>query len=181
MLRPRPHSQTLESSCTPAWRTGFWLPHGFTITAGEEYYYEYGFASGAPSIPNYFNGTGNGAYNGTLQTGGIRVLHRRIRWALTVPTATTCTYYYAIYDPYECQYILNYCEGSGPITVNNPINETEWNLPGVTTAGGRVSHRGGTAGIADGNPYKFEFGTTAYSAVSPNAVLVSSVPPVSIN
>ncbi len=65
--------------------------------------------------------------------------------------------------------------------MNNPINETEWNLPAVSTGGG-TSIPGypievEPQGLPSGTPYSFDLGTTAYSAVSPNAVLVSSVPP----
>ena len=59
--------------------------------------------------------------------------------------------------------------------MNSPINETEWNLPGATSAGGGYPVEVQPQGLPTGTPYKFEFGTTQYSAKSPDPVLIPSV------
>ncbi|HEV2519712.1 MAG TPA: hypothetical protein VGX00_03715, partial [Thermoplasmata archaeon] len=159
--------------CAVGSTVGIWLPQGFTLVAMEDYYSS-AFSPSAPQYPNYFNGTGSGSYNGKLQSTCLS--------SNVCPIGYYNYYEYAIYIPYECyyNYLPEYCDGSGLITMNSPINETMWNLPGSTGGGSAVPGYPvyiQPQGLPKGTPYSFSLGGIKYSASSPSSVLIDSVNP----
>ena len=79
-------------SCTPEWRAGFWLPHGFTITAGEEDTTT-STVSGAARRRSRTTSTGPGTAPtmGHCRPARSTGASPADTMGRTVPTATTCT------------------------------------------------------------------------------------------
>jgi hypothetical protein len=168
-------------NCTSTTTVGIWLPFGFKITAGEEGLYQNWIAN-LPDYPTYFNGTGSDAYNG-----GASVCNTFSACPLTYYQYT----YYAAYIPYECYYYYYYygeqhnwpCWGStNPVTIEGPVNETDWNIPTTTpppTGGTTVEYPLDVIpqGLPNGTRFSFSLGATNYSAVMPSSVLIANATP----
>jgi hypothetical protein len=162
------------ATCAVNYWPGIWLPGGFHITAGYgigDFYTD--LVSSFTEYGDYYNGTGNGAYNGTYSDTCINLT--------TCPIPYYGYYYYGVYYPFLCseneQQFYTECTGSAePVVMNGPINETVWQIP-VSPPGTSPGFPLDVVpkGLPSGAMYSFDLAGIDYSGVAPTPVLIDSV------